>query len=102
MWKYFRLKMVIRPKHVAVSTEENIQNSGALGGNPEPDLVQATGCKQPTLRLILKFVNQFQFGFKSDNNMDASHEDLRAPMDSSRYTFSRAKIVSKEIKMKET
>jgi hypothetical protein len=23
----------------------------ALDGNPEPDLVHATGCKQPTLRL---------------------------------------------------
>jgi hypothetical protein len=26
-------------------------NSVALDGNPEPDLVQATGCKQPTLKL---------------------------------------------------
>jgi hypothetical protein len=28
----------------------NIQTSVALDGNPEPDLVHATGCKQPTLR----------------------------------------------------
>jgi hypothetical protein len=47
--KYFRLKMVIRPKHVAV-IQQNIQNSVALDGNPEPDLVHATGCKQSTLR----------------------------------------------------
>jgi hypothetical protein len=33
----FRLKMVIRPKHVAL-TEQNIQTSVALGGNPEPDM----------------------------------------------------------------
>jgi hypothetical protein len=33
--------MVIRPKHVAV-TEYNIQNSVALDGNPEPNLVHAT------------------------------------------------------------
>jgi hypothetical protein len=26
----------------------NIQTSAALDGNPEPDLVHATGCKQPT------------------------------------------------------
>jgi hypothetical protein len=36
--KYFRLKMAIRPKHVAV-TEQNIQTSVALDGNPEPDLL---------------------------------------------------------------
>jgi hypothetical protein len=29
----------------------NIQNSVALDGNPEPGLVHATGCKQPTLRM---------------------------------------------------
>jgi hypothetical protein len=40
--------MVIRPKHVAV-TELNIQISVALDGNPELDLVHATGCNQPTL-----------------------------------------------------
>jgi hypothetical protein len=28
----------------------NIQTSVALDGNPEPDLVHATGCKQLTLR----------------------------------------------------
>jgi hypothetical protein len=33
----FRLKMVIRPKHVAV-TEQNTENSVVLDGNPEPDL----------------------------------------------------------------
>jgi hypothetical protein len=27
----------------------------ALDGNPEPDLVHATGCKQPTLRYIQAF-----------------------------------------------
>jgi hypothetical protein len=43
-----RLKMVIRPKNVAVT--EYIQTSVTLDGNPEPDLVHATGCKQPTLR----------------------------------------------------
>jgi hypothetical protein len=48
---YFRLKMVIRPTHVAV-TESNIQNSVALDGNPELDLVHATGCKQATLRMF--------------------------------------------------
>jgi hypothetical protein len=32
-----------------------MQNSVALDGNPEPDLVHATGCKQPTLRLKLLF-----------------------------------------------
>jgi hypothetical protein len=32
--------MVIRPKHVAV-TEQNIQTSVALDGNPEPDLFLA-------------------------------------------------------------
>jgi hypothetical protein len=26
------------------------KNSVALDGNPEPDLVHATGCKQPTLK----------------------------------------------------
>jgi hypothetical protein len=31
--------MVIRPKHVAVIIEWNIQNSVALDGNPEPDQV---------------------------------------------------------------
>jgi hypothetical protein len=46
--------MVIRPKHVAV-TEQNIQTSVALDGNPEPDLVHATGCKQPTLRPKSKY-----------------------------------------------
>jgi hypothetical protein len=30
------LKMVIRPKHMAV-TEQNIQNGVALDGNPEPE-----------------------------------------------------------------
>jgi hypothetical protein len=39
--------MVIRPKHLAV-TEQNIQTSVALDGNPEPALAHATGCKQPT------------------------------------------------------
>jgi hypothetical protein len=29
--------MVIRPKHVAVIIELNIQNSVALDGNPEPN-----------------------------------------------------------------
>jgi hypothetical protein len=33
---YFRLKMVTKPKHVAV-TEWNIQTSVALDGNPESD-----------------------------------------------------------------
>jgi hypothetical protein len=28
------------------------KNSVALDGHPEPDLVHATGCKKPTLRLI--------------------------------------------------
>jgi hypothetical protein len=28
----------------------HVQTSVALDGNPEPDLVHATGCKQPTLR----------------------------------------------------
>jgi hypothetical protein len=28
------------------------KNSVALDGNPEPDLVHATGCKQPTLKKI--------------------------------------------------
>jgi hypothetical protein len=28
----------------------NSETSVALDGNPEPDLVHATGCKQPTLR----------------------------------------------------
>jgi hypothetical protein len=36
-------------KHVAV-TEQNIQTSVALDGNPEPDLVHAAGCKQPALK----------------------------------------------------
>jgi hypothetical protein len=45
--------MVIRPKHAAV-TEYNIQTSVALDGNPEPDLVHATGCKQQTLRFSHK------------------------------------------------
>jgi hypothetical protein len=40
----------------AQSELQNIPGSGfltsvALDGNPEPDLVHATGCKQPTLRL---------------------------------------------------
>jgi hypothetical protein len=30
----------------------NIQTSVALDGNPEPDLVHATGCKQPTLSTL--------------------------------------------------
>jgi hypothetical protein len=34
---YFRLKMVIRLKHVGV-TEYNIKNSVALDGNSEPDV----------------------------------------------------------------
>jgi hypothetical protein len=29
----------------------HIQNSVALDGNPELDLVHATGCKQPTLTI---------------------------------------------------
>jgi hypothetical protein len=29
-----------------------VQTSVALDGNPEPNLVHATGCKQPTLRLL--------------------------------------------------
>jgi hypothetical protein len=33
--------MVIRPKHLAV-TEQNIQTSVALDGNPEHDLLNAT------------------------------------------------------------
>jgi hypothetical protein len=45
--------------HVAV-TEENIQTSVALDGNPEPDLVHATGCKQPTLRFY-HYPNYFKF-----------------------------------------
>jgi hypothetical protein len=48
--------MVIRPKHVAV-TEYNIQTSVALDGNPKPDLVHATGCKQPTLRLKMRLAH---------------------------------------------
>jgi hypothetical protein len=39
------------PKHVAV-IEQNIQTSVALNENPEPDLVQATRCKQPTLKRV--------------------------------------------------
>jgi hypothetical protein len=34
-----------------------IQNSVALDRNPEPGLVQATGCKQPTLRLAIISLN---------------------------------------------
>jgi hypothetical protein len=32
---------------------KNIQTSVALDGNPEPDLVHATGCKQPTLSIFV-------------------------------------------------
>jgi hypothetical protein len=35
IFRSYDLKMVIRPKHVAV-TEYNIQSSVALDGNPEP------------------------------------------------------------------
>jgi hypothetical protein len=37
MYIYFRLKMAIRPKHVAV-TKQNIQTSVALDENPQPDI----------------------------------------------------------------
>jgi hypothetical protein len=36
----FHLKMVIRSKHVALIIEENIQNSVALDGNPEPNSME--------------------------------------------------------------
>jgi hypothetical protein len=48
------IMVVIRPQHVAV-TEQNIQTNVALDGNPEPDQVHATGCKQPTLRYLTCF-----------------------------------------------
>jgi hypothetical protein len=30
----------------------NYSNSVALDGNPEPDLIHATGCKQPSLTIL--------------------------------------------------
>jgi hypothetical protein len=39
----FGLMTIFRP-------EDGHKTSVALDGNPEPDLVHATGCKQPTLR----------------------------------------------------
>jgi hypothetical protein len=43
--------------HLQVAIElnkklNNYSNSVALDGIPEPDLVHATGCKQPSLRLM--------------------------------------------------
>jgi hypothetical protein len=35
---------------------KNIQTSVALDGNPEPDLVHAAGCKQPTLKKRIAYV----------------------------------------------
>jgi hypothetical protein len=42
-----------------------MQTSVALDGNPEPDLVQATGCKQPTLRFSLMLL----FSLPSSNHL---------------------------------
>jgi hypothetical protein len=51
--------MVTGPEHVAFMELKNIPNSVALDGNPEPDLVHATGCKQPNLRSIPVVVYYF-------------------------------------------
>jgi hypothetical protein len=37
-----------------IRQKKYIKTSVALDGNPEPDLVHATGCKQPTLRPQIK------------------------------------------------
>jgi hypothetical protein len=39
------------------------QTSVALDGNPEPDLVHATGCKQLTLRLIFIYLFDCLFAY---------------------------------------
>jgi hypothetical protein len=39
------------PHNIYIIYIYNIKNSVALDGNPEPDLVHATGCKQPTLSI---------------------------------------------------
>jgi hypothetical protein len=42
-----------------------LQNSVALDGNPEPDLVHATGCKQSTLIIKYMFAFSLQLLFET-------------------------------------
>jgi hypothetical protein len=39
----------------------NYSNSVALDRNPEPDLVHATGCKQPSLRYTIRLNDEPYF-----------------------------------------
>jgi hypothetical protein len=58
-YMYFRLKMVVRPKHVVDNLSKivnkinyNTETELRYTETPEPDLIYATGCKQQILRLL--------------------------------------------------
>jgi hypothetical protein len=58
-----------------------MQTSVALDGNPEPDLVHATGCKQPTFRssmlaysrILISVLFQILFLLKTELQMRIYH-----------------------------
>jgi hypothetical protein len=55
----------------------NYSNSVALDGNPEPepDLVHATGCKKPSLRVFISLLTKWTlFLFRKKNSWIISHE----------------------------
>jgi hypothetical protein len=55
--------------------------SYALDGNPEPELVHATGCKQPTLRYKMLFGNPMErtvvkYGYELDNDNEVDPKKI--------------------------
>jgi hypothetical protein len=46
--------------HLPLQDGHKTETSVALDGNPEPDLVHATGCKQPTLRFKIIYFFKFR------------------------------------------